>query len=88
MGIVAAGLREWNYQKINRLTRAGFSDRTIASAINDDLIERNIALPSPLTGGDVESYKKLSFLAGERSLISESKIRALTDECGADAMEC
>ncbi|HAU4331180.1 hypothetical protein P2H57_18465 [Citrobacter freundii] len=88
MGIVAAGLREWNYQKINRLTHAGFSDGTIASAINDDLNERNVELPSPLTAVDVESYKKLSFLAGERSLISEHKIRALTDECEPDAMEC
>ncbi|BCQ35522.1 MULTISPECIES: hypothetical protein [Erwinia] len=80
MGIIAAGLREWNFQKIARLTKAGLSDRTIASAINDDLKERNIEAGPLLTAKDIGSYKKISHLAGERSLITEPKVRALIDD--------
>lgn len=87
MGIVAAGLREWNFQKIKRLTKAGLSDRTIASAINDDLNERNIATGVPLTSEDIGSYKKLSQLAGDHSLIAEPKVRALINEPEPDAIQ-
>lgn len=79
MSLLSAPLREWNYNKIKRLTKSGCSDGTIASAINDDLNARQIANSTPLTAADITAYKKISQLAGDYSLISEPKIRALCD---------
>lgn len=77
MSLFAAGLREWNYNKVMRLTRAGCSDATIASAMNDDLTARQIPLAAPVTSGDITSWKMMSALAGEYSLIAEPKVHAL-----------
>ncbi|MBB3323011.1 MULTISPECIES: hypothetical protein [unclassified Atlantibacter] len=79
MSLFSAPLREWNHNKIIRLTNAGFSDNTIASAINDDLKGREIPVEVSLTGSDITSYKTIAGLAGDYSLISESKMRALCD---------
>ncbi len=79
MSLFSAPLREWNHNKIMRLTSAGFSDDTIASAINDDLRGRQLPVEVTLTGTDITSYKTIAGLAGDYSLISESKIRALCD---------
>lgn len=79
MSLFSAPLREWNHNKIMRLTNAGFSDNTIASAINDDLKGREIPVEVSLTGSDITSYKTIAGLAGDYSLISESKMRALCD---------
>lgn len=77
MSVFAAGLREWNYNKVMRLTKAGCSDATIASAMNDDLTTRQIPVSAPLTSADITSWKMISALAGEYSLIAEPKVRAL-----------
>jgi len=77
MAILAAGLREWNFNKVMRLTKAGCSDATIASAINDDLADRQITVAAPITDVDITSWKVMSKLAGKHSLIAEPTIRAL-----------
>lgn len=80
MAIFETALREFNHNKISRLTKSGLSDATIASAINDDLNARQIPLPAPLVAEDITRYKTVSRLAGEYSLISEPKVRALCSE--------
>lgn len=73
---IKAGFREFNHTKIDRMTKAGYSDQTIASSINDGLKAKKMNVR--FTATDIKSYKKITDASSKCSLISEEKIRALT----------
>ncbi|MCG7584330.1 hypothetical protein [Photobacterium sp. OFAV2-7] len=80
MSILEGPFREWNHSKIMRLTDAGCSDETIASAINDEMRAKANAPGTAITGEQITSYKEIAELAGRYSLVSEKKVKALSGE--------
>jgi hypothetical protein len=74
---IKMGFRELNHSKIDRLTKANCSDATIASSMNDEMIEKEEKVR--FTADDIASYKKITKYSSKMSLVSEKKVDAFTE---------
>lgn len=72
MPLMAPVFREINYSRINTLSAAGHSTRTIASVINDQTDNH-----FKFTASDVKSYLKMGKAASEQMLVSKAAMNSL-----------